>query len=407
MAGPPLGHHSVTNMQRLNIPLKSGNNTTRPFRRVVWPVAWVVGAGVIFFAIVQMIVGRTTLAVGAPVGGDVFDIVGRRALTELSRQIGNVPLFTNKPVTLNSLLPYVNREILFEILPDSSRLIAFRGQLTEEERKTLEDFGVWVGDFGGVTVMSDTPQDLSAWKTGFGLHLSSVLPGYAGISKLEGKLYAASVGADCISLRKPKSFWPSGGVPILPASTVAWVPIDSQSSDFSAYLSSLFGLGLDRPMQSLIVGRDGTVLLTFDEKGWGYRLSLDGMVESQELARILQSSVALLHPTTAAETLSDGTVVDELRLDTSQVEMSMEETSSGVLVQAKWGEVSLVARRSDKETVITNRSELLDLRAKNGALIFPGRISQALGAKLSDPTVSLWNQIDFIGISRGKYQVCW
>ncbi len=407
----------IQNMQRLNIPLRTGQSTTRPSRRVVWPVIFIVGAVLVFYMIAQMIVGRTTLAAGAPAGGEVFDIVGRRALTTLAEHLGDVPLLSNKPVTLNSLLPYLRREALYEVLPDNSRLIAFRGQLTGEVIKNFQDFGVWVGDFGGVTVLSDTPQDLSAWKTGLGLHLASVFPGYAGTGRLESKSYAVSVVEDGVSLWKYRSLWPRGRAPTLPQETVALIPFDSTLTDFSAYFGSLFGLGLDQSMQSLLVGRIGTVLLTFDENGWGYRLSLDGVVESQKLVQILQNSVALSYPTTATETLSDGTVVDELRLDLDQVKMSMEETPSGVLVRAEWGEVSLVARRSDEETVITNRSLLLDLQVEEKilgsicgnetAMIYPRRISQALPATLSDPKLSLWNQIDFIGISLGKYKICW
>ena len=74
--------------------------------------------------------------------------------------------------------------------------------------KNFQDFGVWVGDFGGVTVLSDTPQDLNALGK---LALVSIWHQFSldiWTGRLESKSYAVSVVEDGVSLWKYRSLWP-------------------------------------------------------------------------------------------------------------------------------------------------------------------------------------------------------
>lgn len=406
-------------MQRLSIPLKTGQQTTRLHGRVVWPMIGVVAVALVLFACGRLYVGRTMLFALAPSGGTVIDLVGDGAIKEIAGHLSQAPLLNDKPLTLLDLLPYIHREVAYVTLTDGSHQIAFTSKIPDDEAKTLQNMGILITKGNGLTILSEaTVSAPIEWKPRMSLVFGSIWPGFAGEAKLDGRNVVVRLHGNGISLGDFGLFAPK--LPTLPSLTIAWMPFDANTSNTGSYIQNLTSFGLNQQMMTLISGHSGSLLLTKDDAGIGYRLLVNAGIESQALTSLLQSSMTLATPTTQTLTLPDGTLVDELHTDVALVNMKVEETAKGVVVSADEGDLHLRAIKTDHETIITNRESLLDLTkidqklqtscaASGTGIVLTNQFSKLVDAETfvnssAGAFMRLFNQVV---ISGSKIKFCW
>lgn len=404
-------------MQRLNIPMKSGQSTTRRDRRVVWQVAGILLFGLVFLGCVRMLVGRTSLLSLAPEGATAVDIVGRGALADFSEHFSQIPLFPSRPVTFSTLAPSIRREVLWAFLPNGARVFAYRGDLDDTHVTLFQQYGLFVSQNEGVVILSDQVLSVTGHPKGR-LGLSAALPHYAGMSLVDGKTLAIWKNADGFAFGGSPAVF-SRPLHDLPASTIASVPFDASISQVSGYFQTLVGLGLSSEMQTVLAQHSGWLLLTHDDAGIGYRLQINAEVDSQALAGLIKSSLLLATPTTQTVTLSDGTLIDELHVDNGGGSIVVEELPEGSIIRADENDVHLRAKRIAQMTVITNRDALLDLTDETdtlnstcgvgpGVYLRPQDLLGALGPTMSVGQVDpLWSEFSELLIYKGKMKFCW
>lgn len=347
----------------------------------------------------------------------MIDLVGRRALTIAAEHLSTEPLLVGRALTLQDLLPYVRREVALASLASGEQILALRGALSDEAVRSFEQMGVTVTKQKRVVLLSSgpLPQDF-AWDAHLRLTVSSVLPNAGGRVRLDGRnlpLFITDRGI---------SFGAVAGksLPALPASTIAYHPFTADEANLSGYVASLSGFGLSPSMRTLLIGKSGSITLTSDEAGIGYKLTINSATESQILAELLQSSVALAGPTTRSFTLTDGTVIDELNADVSEVAMKVEDVEGGVLVSADQGEIHLRALKAAEETIITNRPELLGEVVKEArlvpvcgtagtAILLPEKLltsvlTDASAHRIAGQFMTAFKEIHLL---KGKMRFCW
>lgn len=407
-------------MQRLNIPLKSGHNTTRPSRRVVWPIFVTGCLALVALGLVSVLLGRTTLAAGALPEGEWVNLVGRRSLTIVSEHLGDVPILKNTPITLKTILPFAKREVLVEVMPDGRRLVAFIGKLEDHQVKMFQDYGVFVHTFDRVVVLTDTEVPISGWSRGLGWHVGALSPAYGGSARVDNRGFSLNVQQSGLFFWRFGHLWPfDGKVEVLPETTIARVVFSGEQDIFSAYLSSLFAVGIQEAMSELLFERSGELILTEDAEGLGYSLRVDGAPETQNLAKIMQTSLALQAPTTKAVTLPDGTRIDEMAVSVDSQQVSIEETAMGVVIRASSDVSKIIGLIEGDVAVLTNRETLLappdrQNRFKHHCgmdqtFLLPTAIAGLVGDELVSMHTGLswWKKISYIGISKGHLSVCW
>ncbi len=406
-------------MERLNIPFKSGK-TTRPNRRVV--STSLVLAGVILFgafAFVRLVLGRSTLLALAPYDAEVIDIVGRSSLLSVAEHFGEVPLLTDRPITLNAILADTRGEAELIILSNGERVLAYRGQVSNAQKAFYETLGVLVEVRGGTVLLSSSTNARSQLKEGrVHIGFSSILPGFFGFFRDGGKQYGLYMNAKGVRAGFVTLF--DRRLPTLPAATIAFTQFSGENQAISSYIAALSGSGLFEAMHTLLSGRNGSLLLTHDDQGVGYRLTIEERVDSEVLTKLLQTSAALAHPTTKTVALRDGSYVDELEVDPSTVVMNVEEREDGVFITADQGDIHLRARQTAKETTITNRDGLLEepnmneelvlaCGAKAETLVLPESLANVVTstATTTDKTASQLTNFKELLILDKKFSICW
>ena len=397
-------------MQRLNIPLKSGGQTTRQRRRVVWPLIGVMVAGLFAFCLVRILLGRATLLWIGPSDAMVVDVVGRGSLEQIENHLGNSTIFDGKPLTLNNLAPFVHGEVALALLPTGGRVFAYRGVLPDPLRTTISTYGVrLVSDAGGVVILSDADTTGMNLNGGLRLSLSSILPSFGGVAREGHQLKTIFLGSTGISVGNvanqadPKDM----------AGFLAWIQLDSSTIPLFPTYEPLAGYGLLASIPDLLGSGTGTVLLTTDSDGIGFRIQVNHAIESQKLADLLNKSVALNEPSTVPLSLIDGSSIDELRSDPDLIKTSVQDLGQqGTLITVDGSSAHLAARSDGHATIITNRPSLLDAKSPfpTGVSVIKIDALAALSASevgTADIRTSLLSSVREIDIDNGNFAIRW
>lgn len=362
------------------------------------------------FSVDRLLLGRTTLLWIGPKDASVIDIVGRSALEQVQNHLGNAPLFDGKPVTLNTFAPFVRGEAALIVLPTGSRAFAYRGTLTDPLRSSLTSYGIrLVSDTHGVVILSDV--DTQNLSLGGGLHftLASLMPGFGGVARQNGKTAPVFFAADGFSVGRVGAQPEAKSIPGL----IAWISIDADNQPFFSSVEPIMGYGMGKTLPALLGSTSGSALLVKDDQGLAYRLQLNSAIGSQDLADLLNHSVALNEPSTVPLTLEDGSSVDELRSDPDLIKTSIQDQgSAGTTITVEGSNVHLVAQTIGQSTVVTNRSSLLagPFTFGHGVSVVKTDALVSMAASQvtkSDARIGLLSSTSEIDISGGNFAVRW
>lgn len=398
-------------MQRLNIPLKTGTQTTRHRRRVVWPLVGFLIVFIVALALSRIVLGATTLQNIAPEAIFVVDLSGPKALSQLAELLGNTPVLPGRPLTMESIAPFIRGEAAIVFKADGDRLFVFRGQVDEPIKTRWSSLGIVVLEADGATVIATEPIDISGWSFAPRLHLRAVIPGFAGQWRSEGQSHPVFESGSCLALKTPKNGIFQQKQPQFPGNLIAWVPFSSGTNKPSSILTAYLPLMIADELNALLKNASGDVGLTKLDDGLGFRLVLNQATESQILAEILQKAAAIKSVNTSTVELSDGSFVDELRTDPDRIQVSVAEENGGTVIKASHDGVELTAVTADNQTIITNRTELLDLTdsRERGAIVWTDQIADLASSALInyDPSIIWLKSAEKITITTRSLDVCW
>lgn len=375
----------MTNVQRLNIPLRRYQHTTRLSRRVVSLIAFLAGFGCLaIFAVSAVWYGRDTTSAAAPEGtvAAVHLSLDRFSWNHAKRALHNVPLISNRPITVEDLATFAHGEISLFVDGEGTRSVAVRSSKQDLPTHTFDSLGILAQDMGGgVYLLSDRPLARMDWNpphvwfgsihTPLSAHIGSIH--ILGDNPVNGALYASK---NEIAVRLPRQHlaklpWktvPDGIIAEMSTPALTNTNIDGVSRAMDTILSS-YQTPSATSISSQVLTKDGAIVLTNDGTATHFMLisSTDGFARDQQ-QKVIQTAAALETPRFQAFQLPDNSAAKEIIVDPSY--STIEETTvAGTLVSrvsTNSGGYFFLASNEDAFAV-TDSQPLLEFWLKGGS----------------------------------------
>lgn len=371
-------------MQRLNIPLHRYQHTTRLPRRVVSLFAFLLaGAGIGIVGVGMLWYGRDTTSASAP--QDTAIVLhfhpSRFKWDATERALGDIPLVSNRSLTVSDILGFANGEFSVFIGNDGSRSVAVRSSKGRLPTDELDALGILAEETSrGVFLLSDRPVARMEWKPAHVWFGSVHWPGAWRIGNIHmvedrdvrGPIYASG---EKTRIRLPKQGLTTIPWKTLPTDTILALAMPALpntsvvgvTESIDAILSSY-----DTPTASAIadhvLSSSGAILLKKSTNRLGFLITTDLENFAKELQqKIIQAAAALQSPRIQPLTLPDNSIAQEMIVDPSLTTVE-ETTVAGILVSrvATMEGDYLYTAESDDSFVITNEQDLLEYRLTDG-----------------------------------------
>ncbi|MFH1089508.1 MAG: hypothetical protein V1716_03730 [Candidatus Uhrbacteria bacterium] len=356
-------------MSRLNIPLSTSSGTRR-HRRVLWIVlAWLAFV-LISVVLANVWFNRDTLSGYAPDNSTttVHLYLSKQTWTKLLTDFGNLPLITDRPLTIRDLASYKPSEISIFILENNTSAVAIRTSEDNLPKEILTSYGINLQKLGrNRWLLSSQPLPFSI-KGQTSWSLGSIWPGTLGkiqLSDFSGFIRGGKTG---YSVEIPKTKITGSKLPSLPDNTVMAAVIQSNTnltvSPLTHQIDQLLeplGSVQSEDLVKKLQENGGLVLLSEKADGVeGSDFLIETKLDSTVLSQILQISAAFKNTTTEKMEMPDGSTAEEMIVNPSLVEfvsvwIGGEEAKS---VQTAAGQILTLDREA--ADIITSNSQLLE-----------------------------------------------
>lgn len=375
----------MTNVQRLNIPLRRYQHTTRLSRRVVSLFVFVAGFGCFSVLAAGAIwYSRDTTSAAAPEGSvAVLHLnVDRISWGSAKRVLHNIPLISNRPLTIDDIEPFTYGELSIFVDADGTRSVAIRSSKRNLPTPLFDSLGILAQDMGrGVYLLSDRPLARMDWKpphVWFGslhsplsAHIGSIH--FLGDNPVSGAVYASE---NEFAIRLPRQHvtrlpWKS-----IPDSTIAAMStpaltnteINGVAQAMDTILSS-YKTPSAALIASQILTKSGTIAITKDGDAVHFILvSTDSDFAKDQQQKMIQTAASLETPRIQAFQLPDNSSAKEIIVDPSY--STIEETTvAGTLVSrvsTTQGDYFYLASKNGAFAV-TDSQSLVEFWIKDGA----------------------------------------
>lgn len=375
---------------RLHIPLRT-NQTTRQRRRVVWLLVEAIIAILIVWTIGRVFLLRTTIASLAPEGTDLtVSLVGTAGRELLIKRFLHNELVSNRPLTVEVLKEELGREVaIFFDFNAGTRSFALSGRLSVELQETLKTYGLIVTPVGASTFLSEDPSQIPLPRK-TSLHLTAILPNYIGWAKTKDDAGAVRLSQNKLTLKVQTG-------------------VDSQlKSSLREQVVSATTIEKWTDLEAFGITAGGDVLITQDERGTGYRITINELVETQNLARLLKESAMSKAVELSNVLLPDSSSVIELVVDPESISIEIVEENGLLYVVISTKTEKIYAKREGMITVITNREELLEEQSEKVITpCFPNAGSYVFPSVMTEWTRGFLENAKEIAISKDFVGICW
>ncbi|OGL62239.1 hypothetical protein A2839_04360 [Candidatus Uhrbacteria bacterium RIFCSPHIGHO2_01_FULL_47_10] len=395
-------------MQHLNIPLSRNSKTTRRTRWVVWilaagifsimlATAWISTLWFTRDTIYKAAPENTTIAVRFFISGKKGEIV--ESITK------NIPLISNRSLTLTDLSPYISGEFVLFVNKDGSRSIAIRKGKTALPQSLLDSQTVAVQPIGhNIVLLSEKQVIIKPFQI-----KPKLLPGIS----LPGKRWIGEL-VDQTNTKRSFLFATKNHVEM----TLPVVHTDGQAfkqipNDTFAYLSTPFLPNTSNEfldpflplMQSVVdpqflahlndlANNKSQLLLTKDANGVGFFLTItpSELKKDIDIEQALRSIAALNTPKIQETLLDDGSSIKEIIANPNSVSVEQITLLGTQINRIHVNNVDLLASRAQNHKIfLTNRESLFRYTkesAKSANKICSGNMA---GIALQ-PLVTMQNQ---------------
>ncbi len=374
----------MTNVQRLNIPLRRYQHTTRLSRRVVSLLTFLVAFGCLgVLATGSVWYGRDTTSAAAPEGSvAVIHVnVDRFSWNRAKRALHNIPLISNRPLTIDDLEPFTFGEFSIFIDGEGTRSVAIRSSKRKLPTPILDSLGILAQDTGnGVFLLSDRPLARMDWKpphVWFG-SLHSPLSAHIGSFHFLGAAHASGAiysSGNELKIRLPRQHLSKLPWKSIPDATIAEMStpalpnldVNGVSQAMDTVLSS-YKTPSAAAISSQILTKIGVITLTRENDSIHFLfVSDDNNFAKDQQQKLIQTAAALETPRIQAFQLPDNSAAKEIIVDPSY--STIEETTvAGTLVSrvsANQGGYFYLANNNGTFAV-TDSQSLLEFWLKGG-----------------------------------------
>ncbi len=291
--------------------------------------------------------GRDTTSAAAPEGTVVVLHLNLSHFSwdDANRAFRNVPLVSNRPLTIDDIRPFTRGELSLFIDEDGTRSVAIRSSKKDLPTRLTDSLGIIAKDMGkGVYLLSDRPLARMDWNpphvwlsslhSPFSSHIGSIhLLGADGMS---GAVYASK---EELSVRLPKQrlsklSWrhiPEGTIAAMSTPALPNADISGVSMAMDAVLSSYQTPSVSN-ISSQILAKSGMAILTHDGNAFHFLIiSDDSSFTRDQQRKMIQVAAALQTPRIEAFQLPDTSTAKEIIVDPSYSTVE-EITIAGTLV---------------------------------------------------------------------------
>lgn len=335
-------------MQRLNIPLHRNQHTTRLSRRVVSLVGFVVAAGCVALALASTAwYGRDTTSASAPEGTRLVLHISPNRLTwdDTERVFGNIPLLSDRPLTVSDIRPFTRGEFSVFVGEDGTRSIAVRANKRDVPTKSFDALGIFAQETSrGVFLLSSKPMARMGWTPGHvwlgfihwpnAAHIGSVH--FIEEETVRGSLFVTGKRVIVRIPKQPLSEIPWKSVPSNTISALATPALPNTSVASVTEAIDTILSSYDTPSAAWLSERlltmPGEILLAKSDESLDFLFaaSSDDFDKNQQ-QKIIQTAVAMENPQIQQITLPDGTRAQEIIVDPTLTTIE-ETTVAGTLV---------------------------------------------------------------------------
>ena len=361
-------------MQRLNIPMSRNTQTTRRSWWVVWLII-ISSVFVILFAsfIATLYLTRDTIYTATP-DTTVFTMrffVKNSTAKQTSKLFSNIPIISDRGLTLHDLSPYINGEFAVFVSETGEKSIATRLKRNKNLTTLLESNNITQKQLsGGVTLLSKMtestgnkripkqifPKISTPWQ-----HLAGEII----VDGSRGNIYFSKDSVKIVLNQKNQNtktneIFSENMIGFLSTPSL---PIESTNPIIQAYsslISPLFQNGFES-FYTNTFGSEPKIIITKDQVGVGFLVVGNAnQTDNETIKKTLKSMISLNSPKIEIKTLKDKTEYKEIIADPESVSAEQITMFGSQLFRVSSKNQSIIAGiLNDSQFILTNRESLL------------------------------------------------
>lgn len=356
----------------LHIPLSRTNQTTRRSRWVVWFTgALMLGGFFLGMSLINLSLTRNTVFAAAPEATTtaIQILINNKTWPILQTILGETTLISNRSLTVNDLVPFVDGEVGWFFHDDGSNSVAIRSQKEKIPNELLEALQIVRQDVRpGLFLLSEKLQPLSGIRprsvkkgipTFSGTKLGMFYSKETGVSteiRGDGRGISFSLAIDAptsgnnISIKKiPEDTTLILSTPVLSNETMHRV-------SFSNIIDPFFHQSITIFLSKLLQNK-GVIIQTNDENQSFLLFSEEDKGDLDRM-RLLQTLIAMKNPTLQKTTIADRTSVYEIVADPSLISVEERTIAGSSYYKASDGDRTLFLSKEGR-FVLSNSEQLI------------------------------------------------
>lgn len=294
-----------------------------------------------------------------------------REWPSLARDLENMPLVSERAITLAALLPFLGRQLNIFLLSDGSMAVAIQVK-DAFPASVFEAYDLTIQKIGARSyLLSNEPLPLKRTSSPFSF--SSLIPAYLGHLSFSntGKRVLAPVRRSQYGyeIRLPKN-------PLSPTAQEGWIegtfatmsiPVLTNSSIDLEHLSQPFdqilaplGLFTSKKLVETFAPAGGTIVfVSTDEEKTNFLLQIPYLLNEDAVQQLLQTTASVQHPNQTPLSLPDGSIAQEIRIDPSDTVIERIQIAGNPAWRAQTPNGPLLAFPYENKTVIATEEDLI------------------------------------------------
>jgi len=359
-------------MQRLNIPFSRTAQTTRPSQRVVWHMVFgiavfaALGYGISWFclsgdALIRKIPDQTTTTLRF--------FLNKGTAGELSETFSQIPLISNRNITLADLSPYLKGEFALYLTDTGTYSMAGKFKTNKDFEKLLGSYNIsYTKTSRNTYYLSNKPESLTKQHVSIKWLPTIVPPWKKHIAEIvqnnkRGNIISSKDGWS-VSIPskntpgKQISFQPEGLVAYLSTPVLPKNNTEPMFRSFSVLLSPLFEHGFESTFTN-IFQKNLRIYITKTGESEHFLLVSDSKTQSDQISTFLKVVAALQEPKLNQVVLSDQSISKEMVVDPSRFSPEQTTISGFSVLRLKLKNQTISASISKNDEVLFTNDENL------------------------------------------------
>ncbi len=359
---------------QLHIQLGRTSRTTHHSRSLVWLrvclfVLLLAGTAQIMFVWLN----KNTVFIAAPddVSTAIQLHINAHTIPILKKTLGNIPLISNRDITLEDLLPFTHGQLAWFFHQDGTRSIAIRSTQSEIPTTILDSKHIIVQKVEpNVLLLSEKLQPISGISNNMGIQAfiptfdvllgSYFEKGFTNTQKItatKDQLHIPIPKNLSISSTNPTLYTPEGVYLVLSTPVLSNIfHIQGITRTFASLADPLLSESLGDIVNKLM--DQNQMLALIDTKPTSFLLVSSFSPEFDKRSQLIRTILALTYPTTQQKTLSDGSILQEIAADPSLISLAEQTIEGKAFLQASSATSKLFISKDD-QFIFSNSEETI------------------------------------------------